>query len=121
MKLWTSLHKQIVKDANGNFKFNLHLAVFNPYSTNKQAVLDLLDGILHNLGASILFPDKHEKNTAVETSTEELYHNLIESIPYAIKNKLNNLDRPNHISLATRTSVKSYHSPTADLWLRSIL
>ena len=69
---------------------NLHLDQFTPYAVDKRTCRELLDGVLHSLDVTMVFPDRVRRNALVEVSTADIFYNLIENIPNTIRNKLDN-------------------------------
>ena len=57
--------------------FNLHLDEFTPYAVDKRTCRELLDGVLHSLDVTMVFPDRVRRNVPVELSTAVIFYNLI--------------------------------------------
>ena len=71
---------------------NLHLEEFTPYAVDKRTCRDLLDGVLHSLDVTMIFPNRVRRNAPVEVSTADIFYNLVENIPNYIRNNLDNLE-----------------------------
>ena len=70
---------------------NLHLDQFTPYAIDRSTCRELLDGMLHSLDVTMVFPDRVRRNALVEVSTADILYSLIENIPNIIRNMLDNL------------------------------
>ena len=80
--------KQLHKNTNEVMNINLYLERFTPYSVDKTNCRDLLDGVLHSLEKTMVFPDRVRRHAVVSTSTAEILYGYIEGIPNAITNRL---------------------------------
>ena len=72
---------------------NLHLDYFTPYAINRRQCRELLDGVLHSLDVTMVFPDCVRRNALVDDSTADIYYSLIENIPNILQSKLDRLTR----------------------------